>query len=72
MMTVHVVSMTVPFPAGPQEAATAQFTIPIHELGRWAGSSLGSYEFLPKLNGMGCVDEVTEVLEKEPKKPKEV
>lgn len=34
--------------------------------------SLGSHEFLPKLKSMGCVCEVFEVLEKEPKKPNEV
>lgn len=34
--------------------------------------SLGSHEFLPKLKSMDRVAEVTGVLEKEPKKPKEV
>lgn len=37
-MTVHIVSITVPFPEGPKEAATGGVTIRIRGLGRWAGS----------------------------------
>ena len=36
-----------------------------------AESSLGSHQFLQKLKSMGCADEVTGVLDKEPKKWKE-
>lgn len=68
-MTVHAVSITSN--GGPQEAATGRFTVPFHELGGWAGSSLGSHQFLPKLKSMGCVDEVTGVLDKEPEQWKE-
>lgn len=68
MMTVHTVSITVPYPGGPEEAATGRFTVPFPELGRWAGNSSGSHEFLPKLKSMGCADGVTGVLGKEPEK----
>lgn len=71
LMTVHTVSITVPCPGGPQEAATGRFTVPFPELGRWAGSSSGSHEFLPKLKSMGCADGVTGVLDKEPEKREE-
>jgi len=71
LMTVHTVSITVPCPGGLQEAATGQFTVPFPELGRWVGSSSGSHEFLPKLKSMGCADEVTGVLNKEPENWKE-
>ena len=62
-MTVHAGSITIPCPVAPQEAATGCFTVPFHELGGWAGSSLGSHQFLPKLKSMGCADEVTGVLD---------
>lgn len=68
LMTVRTVSITIPCPVGPKEAATGRFTVPFHELGGWAESSLGSHQFLQKLKSMGCADEVTGVLDKEPKK----
>lgn len=71
LMTVHTVSIAIPYPVGPKEAATGGFTVPFHELGGWAGSSLGMYQFLPKLKSMGCADEVTGVLDKEPENWKE-
>ena len=71
MMTVHTVSITVPCPGGPQEAATGRFTVPFPEWVRWAGSSSGSHEFWPKLKSMGCADGVTGVFDKEPEKRKE-
>jgi len=38
VMTVHVVSTTVSFSAGPEEAATVWLTISTQRLGRWPGS----------------------------------
>lgn len=40
-MIIHTVSITVPFPAGPEEAARGWLTVPIDGLGRWMRSRVG-------------------------------
>lgn len=41
LMIIHTVSITVPFPAGPEEAARGWLTVPIDGLGRWMRSRVG-------------------------------
>ena len=57
-MTVHVVSITVPFPAGPKEAGLVgrNFHPRVGKVGR--KQSLGSHELFPKLKSVDCEDEI--------------